>query len=217
MKNINISFCDNDSQIVNVTVREKGGKTVRKRITLDSFLRAVSDSITEEQQFRNIGTLPYGYITGAISATATKECKVTLQLPAETRPVLYYNKAYTVPFPSIVFYLEAGKKGNIVNSLCYAATAPITPNTPLYHYPFGNVYDTGAICWGNIGLPTISALKDFEQLLTLFFSAETNDDLWKSYDSGAKTQREMLEKLSKMEKFPDEWLSVYSLESSKLF
>lgn len=219
MKKINISFCDDDSQVVNVTIKEDK-KTSRKRISFKDFITALlMSTMNDDSKYRPIGTLPQGYVTGSISATNTKDCKVTLQLPAQIRPILYYNKLYNIPYPALVFYFEAGKDGRVTESKCYASTENnLTPNIPLYRYPFGNVYsDTNNICWGNIALPVIEELKDFDKLLTLFFGGSTNDDLWKKGETGSSTQRELIEKLSKMESFPNEWLSLVASDASNLF
>lgn len=219
MKKINVSFCDDDSRIVNITVKEDK-KTSRKRISFKDFITAIlMSTMNDDSKYRSIGLLPQGYVTGAISATNTKDCKVTLQLPAQIRPMLYYKKIYNIPYPALVFYFEAGKDGHVTVSKCYAsAEESLTPDTKLYHYPFGNVYnDKCNICWGNIALPVIEELKDFEKLLTLFFGGSTNDDLWKKGNTGSSTQRELIEKLSKMETFPSEWLSPAPDDTSILF
>ena len=133
------------------------------------------------------------------------EYKVLLQIPSAKRAVFYYGTSYYVPFPSIVFLFETGPRGNLTKSQCVAAGN--ISNNEFYHYPFGNVYDDYSICWGNVFLPQISEMRDFDKITTAFFTSDTNDDLWTApISQNIKTQRNMLEELSKMDFFPKDWL-----------
>lgn len=219
MKKITVTFCDDNSQAVNVSIKE-GGRTIRKRISMDSFLKCLFSSSKNEKNYQPIGILPNGYVTGAISANGTKECRVTIQLPAQIRPIIFYDTVYTVPFPALVFYFEAGKAGSVTVSKCYAVKEEnmLNETSRLYQYPFGNVYQgNGNICWGNISLPEINKLKDFDQLPEIFFSSSTNDDLWHSGFSGARTQREFLNNLKTMQSFPEDWLIPCNKTAIDLF
>ena len=219
MKKIIVTFCDDDSEAVNVSIKDEDRITKRNRITMDSFVEALLESQKTNEDFIPLGSMPEGYVTGAMSQSYPDHRRVTLQLPAARRPVLYYGKLYNLPYPSLVFHFETGKNGNITHSKCYAAgNSRITEGSSLYKYPFGNVYDSAKICWGNIVLPRIESFADFEKLLPLFFGAETNDDLWSSsnVNCDVKTQRELLEALSKKEIFPAEWLVLQTTFAENL-
>lgn len=219
MKQICATFCDDNSQAVNVTIKENGSSR-RIRISMESFVESILESAKAEENFQCLGAMPPGYVTGSISPSCLQKKKVVLQLPAEIRPILYYGKLYNIPFPSIVFLFETGKNRNVVNSYCFAAdTDPLTQESTLYEYPFGNVYSNASICWGNISLPEIDSFSEFKKLIPLFFGAETNDDLWLSdiTKSGAKTQRELIEMLSEKKVFPKEWLVLKHPAAEILF
>ena len=57
------------------------------------------------------------------------------------------DQMLTVPLPDLVFI------GHGRSYYVFATKRPPTPNTPLFHAPCSNVYDSGNICLGNTPFP----------------------------------------------------------------
>ena len=185
-----------------------------KNISYHDYLAILQNStVSDGERVKRIGTLPFGWYDGGYEeSTGTYEA--ILHLPAAERPFIYYGKSYVVPFPGLVFYLKA-QKGNVTCSRLFAlAEDGISETSVLHHYPYGNVYDDGKICWGgnDVNMPKIQCFKDFEKVVELFFGAETNNDLYQSPElkkDGKKvemSQSELVMLLEGKEKFPVEFL-----------
>ena len=122
-----------------------------------------------------------------------------------------------VSFPDVVFYLTASQGSAQTTKIWFA-----DENGTLYHYPFGNVQSDARICWGSNVLPKVSCIKDMESFVSLFFSAQTNNDLYDSIKvevDGKEvqlSQREFIEYVSKMDTFPMEVLRPFGLTINQL-
>lgn len=182
----------------------------RKCISYRDFINLLLSSTENEELFR-VGKLPYGYVDSKISLMDTTTFSVVIEVPKAERVLMYYGDMYQVPFPNILmyFYVEQGK---LVGSKCFATCGE---KETLYCYPFGNVYEDGKICWGNVSLPKIQKLEEINIFVSMFFSSGTNDDLY--FNSRGMTQRAMLEELVKLDEFPDEMLQVSNVEREILF
>lgn len=73
----------------------------------------------------------------------------------------------TVPHPGLVF--SVGPGGWSVWAV-KGASRP-EPGTVLYQAPYGNVYETGSICVGNVVLPKVLAPSSVEDLNNAFFGS----------------------------------------------
>jgi len=81
----------------------------------------------------------------------------------------------------------------------------------LYKYPTPNIYDNGRICWGEVDIPEMSHLSAVEGLVGSFFANKFNSDLFSgkvtSEFTGKTSVTSYFTKLSKEERFKEEWLA----------
>lgn len=201
-------------QAVHVHCEDDDNIAVLKNISYQDFVELLTESRTSDCKVNRIGTLPVGFIDGGYE-TITSSYEAIIHLPAGTRPMRYFDEVYIVPFPDLVFYMKA-QKGKITSSKVFALESGDTSEkAKLYRYPYGNVYDDGRICWGSNAstLPKIHCLKDFEKVVTLFFGAETNNDLYQSpkiEKDGVLVnmpQTELVKLLQGKENYPVEFLN----------
>jgi hypothetical protein len=193
-ENILISIKQDDS-LASVTTNHTDGTSARKIVPLRNLIDAINDVSVTELDGALLGAIPIGYLESQYHSPGN--FSIWISLPEQIRTLTYYGKAYQIPFPPLLFYFEV-LKTNVVKSFLFATKGTPAPGATLFRYPFGNVYGNGRICWGNLSLPKITALKDTELLIKAFFMSETNDDLFKSEQG--KTQRQLLHSLRK--KFP---------------
>lgn len=198
-------------------VIQDGDEETRKTIAYEDFLCMVDAEAESDQMIPRIGRLPEGFVDGGVGRDGSKEA--IIRVPAGRRPLIFAARGgnesseYIVPFPELIFHFKT--KGNrVIKSEVCACVDGL-----LYHYPFGNVYDDAHICWGSNTLPAIESMKQFETLVTLFFSSGTNNDLFrcpvvevpqkkkdgtpsKKTKKLTLTQKDLLEVVSKAETFP---------------
>lgn len=101
-------------------------------------------------------------------------------LPAQIRPVIYYNDVFNVGFPNLIMVIGISNNG-VVESKIFAVKEDspdsIQGETTLFHYPYSNVYPNGDICWGNFSLPKVD-VTELDQVVRLFFALPNTDDLF---------------------------------------
>ena len=209
-------------QAVRVHCEDDDNIAVLKHISYQDFVELLTESYKHDGAVNRIGTLPIGFIDGGYEKI-TSTYEAIMHLPAQERPMKYFDKVYIVPFPDLVFYLKA-QKGNVTTSKVFALeSGDTTENAKLYRYPYGNVYDDGRICWGSNRntIPRVHCLKDFEKVVTLFFGAETNNDLFQSpkYEKDGVlvdvSQTELIQLVEGKEKFPVEFLNPCRIGTMK--
>lgn len=206
------SVIDSNKSLVSVVIEENGTE-IRKSILFREYQKACV-SVDAGSGVQRVGKLPEGFIDGGVDGT---NFEAIIKVPGGKRPFKYLETEYFIPFPDMVFHFVA-QKGRVTATETWFADE----NGVLYHYPYGNVYVNGAICWGGNLLPSIGCLKDFEKLVTLFYSASTNNDLYQNVETkigGRKvelTQRELLELVSKEETFPKKLLKPFGLSIAQL-
>lgn len=199
------SVLNSDSPYVSVRI-EENGKEVLKTISVNDYRRSCFKLHSEEgHKVKRIGAIPSGFINGGVSENAYE---AIIRIPAAKRPLFYFKQEFVVPFPDVVFYFHAVNRKADKTQVWFS-----DESGRLYYYPYGNVYADAKICWGGNVLPNIKSLKDFEYLVSLFFSAPTNEDLYVGVEAvidgkkGLLTQRELIEYVSVKDKFPVEILT----------
>lgn len=209
-------------QAVRVHCEDDDNIAVLKNISYQDFVELLTESRMNDDKVNRIGSLPFGFIDGGYeSVTSTFEA--ILHLPAQERPMKYFEEVYIVPFPDLVFYLKA-QKGRVTTSKVFAlASGDTSEKAKLYRYPYGNVYEDGKICWGgnSNSIPSVHCLKDFEKVVTLFFGATTNNDLYKSpiYEKDGvqvnMSQTELLKLMQGKDIYPAEFLNPSRIGTMK--
>lgn len=204
------------------------GEMFQKRLTPHQLLGILSESFPEEYDnecgdMRLVPPIPsqcstYEQVEGFYLGSESKygSRRAIFYLPPERR-VMYYQTTenpYVFEFPALIFYMETRKNKVDTSQMRIFAVkektrAEIGSDTKLYHYPFGNVYKEGRICWGSTQLPEIESFNDFKKIILTFFGGVTNDDLFRASERFQKKvacQRELLEYLVKEDKFPTDLL-----------
>lgn len=96
--------------------------------------------------------------------------------------VIYRDTEYLdFPLPRLVFGLRVLADGRVADcSMGVVADEPPTEDTPMFYYPFSNVYEDERVCTGNNILPRykkLSAMKNFPRYL---LGLPDNDDMFNS-------------------------------------
>ena len=139
--------------------------------------------------------------------------RVILYVKEQMQPFSYAGAIMRLPFPAQVFYLEV-KGGAVKNKKVYAVKDEIIcPDTELFYYPFGNVYDDGRICMGNI-LTELPTINDSVKFIEAFINGRTNSDLARMKNTMGYSQTELIGKIKGKENYPKEYL--YPFMSKKV-
>lgn len=181
---------------------DKGGIT-EKTVAPEELIRLLSESqVAEDTQWKEMPILPehcYRY-------TESKDgeiYKALLLLPAHNRDTwLFDSRIEGVAFPTLMFGFVV--KGEVVHEKYVVAIKDdlVTDNTPVYHYPYSNVYNDARACWSD--LPRIAEPRQLGTLPELFFASPDTLHLGAKNSSGLE-YRELLEKY-RGQRFPREFL-----------
>lgn len=175
--------------------QETGGVISRKSIAPDTLVRCFMSSWYDDEVHAT-GFLPEGCFAAAM---APKHTWYFIRYPELYADISYFGTEYPhFPLPRLVFgfrYLFREKK--VAGSyLCVVKDERLTPDTPLYIYPFSNVHGDNSICLGNNALP---AYKDPARLHTLaayILRFPNNNDLYSTSNNKLGLEyRDLLEQL----------------------
>ncbi len=208
-----VSVIDSESTDVVVRIEDKGTE-VLKTISFQEYRNACNNVMLNGERVPRIGQLPHGFFNGG-SLDGVQEA--IIRIPKGKRPIHYMGKEFIIPFPDVVFHFVTEQGKPKTTKVWFADDKGV-----LYHYPFGNVYDDGRICWGANVLPHIADLKEMERLVSIFFDATTNNDLYKSPcvtldgKEVQLNQRDYIEYVSRLDAFPIEWLREAGLTIEEL-
>lgn len=196
-----------------VTCREDD-RVSRKRLRPEEFFGLFDESKdSDSEDMIQILRLPDSVICAAQGINQVNTFDAVLFFPAEKRLFSLFGEICRIPFPGIVAKVSV-RKGVRTETLVFATdTNSITDNSPLYLYPFGNVSVCGDPCFGNISTGVLKDVTYAPLIMELFFAGDTNDDYWTpiKVNHAAKTQREVVENLKKLETYPCEWLMKDSM------
>lgn len=196
-----------------VTCREDD-RVSRKRLKPEEFFGLFDESKDgDSEDMKQILRLPDSVICAAQDVNRVDTFDAVLFFPAEKRLFSLFGEISRIPFPGIVAKVGV-RNGVRTEALVFATdTNSITDNSPLYLYPFGNVSDVGKPCFGNISTGELKDATYAPLIMELFFAGDTNNDYWSPIrvNHAAKTQRELVENLKKLETYPSEWLMADSM------
>lgn len=202
-----------------VTIQENNGKKRTRVVTMESLIKSLTNSVTNEIVKAPVGRIPFGYYDATLGEDQGMMCaEVVTVLPAERQIIQYEDTRYDVCLPSLVFHFDI-VRGRVSSTDVYAMKdeAP-TDRSRLYRYPFGNVSTSGRVCWGVNVLPGISGLKSLEEVMTLFVQSPCNNDYYdgKEYCNHKDfTLRQLFEMLKDEESYPENYL--VSLKKGKRY
>lgn len=152
----------------------------------------------EERKMRFNGLMPEGLISYSCSVT---ESYIVLRYPAQK---ITYFSTFSDPYPdfpmpNLVFGILMNRDHMILRTfLRVLPQGPLTLDSPLYYYPFSNVYDNGEICMGNNEALTYDHLQSLENYPPYVLSLPNNADLFESMHNKPRLEyKELLKKLAK--------------------
>ncbi len=178
-----------------IVEQEENGAISRKSISPDSLTRCFLTSRYDDEVHAT-GLLPEGCI--AVSMTP-KHIWYFVRYPELYADISYFGTEYPhFPIPRLVFgfqYLFQEKK--VVRSyLCVVKDERLTPDTPLFIYPFSNLHSDSSICLGNNALPIYKDPARLHTLAAYILRFPNNNDLYSSSNNQLNLEyRDLLEQL----------------------
>lgn len=153
-----------------------GGIVARKEILPQDLYYAINAS-NEQRDYIDSGFLPANCIGVSLCSTETI---FYLWYPELTAFINYRDTDYpNFPIPRLVFavnLLSTGRVGNC--SIGVVADEKPTPETPMFYYPFSNVYDNGHVCTGNNVLPRYKKQTAITSFPSYLLGIPDNDDYY---------------------------------------
>lgn len=190
------------------------GMEVNKILTVPQLCKVLGNSLVKEDvplhRVRN-DFWPENTIEAFFGDYENYSC--VWKVKGTTRVLVYGSKHYHIPFPDLIFKIRVNR-GSIVDKQCFAVKEG---DKSLYQYPFGNVSNNGYICTGNIKVEGLSeAVENFSED---FFLGKTNNDYYgdgKGRIKPACSQEKLLDKLEKLDAFPEKWLVKTKLKMNDI-
>ena len=161
-----------------VQERSPGGVLSYREIDPVEFYYALNGSCVGNEYISS-GFLPEHCLHVSMNAA---ERRFVIWNPDLRADVIYRDTEYMdFPLPRLVFGLRVLADGRVADcSMGVVADEPPTEDTPMFFYPFSNVYDDERVCTGNNILPRykkLSAMKNFPRYL---LGLPDNDDMFYS-------------------------------------
>lgn len=182
-----------------VVEEHDGGKVTRKTIEADTLTNCLRASLRDDM-IHPTGLLP----EGCIGATMTPDYTFYfIRYPELHADFTYFGTEYpNFPIPRLVFcfkYLHREKK--VAGCyLCVVKDERLTPDTPIYYYPFSNVYDDWRICTGNNALPIYKDPARLHTLAAYLLRMPNNNDLFHPAQNRLHAEfRDLLEQMKDKE------------------
>lgn len=161
-----------------VQERSSGGVLSYREIDPVEFYFALNGSCVGNEYISS-GFLPERCLHVSMNA---EERRFVIWNPDLRADVIYRDTEYLdFPLPRLVFRLRVLADGRVADcSMGVVADEPPTEDTPMFYYPFSNVYEDERVCTGNNILPRykkLSAMKNFPRYL---LGLPDNDDMFYS-------------------------------------
>jgi len=179
-----------------VIVEEHTGNAISvKNICPDDLLKCFEKGMKETKSISS-GFLPDNCISYEVSNLSKI---LTLWIPPGHIDCIYHKTVYErFPMPAMAFSITVGSNGRTsAHRLTVIADEPPTPKTPLYLYPFSNVYDDGGICIGAANvLPLYKNIRPLGTLPYHILGLPNNDHQFAIRNNKQKlSYRDLLEHL----------------------
>lgn len=163
---------DNPDVLISI---DKDGIISKKNVFIDGLI----SSLVNSYKF-STGIIPKG--TRFFSGTSSNYI-IGVETPAIIKPCnLFINKEKSqilLPIPKCLFTFNIGNS-NIEGSFIHALKHSIfSKSDNLFIFPYGNSYDYGSICWGDVKIGKINSPIEVIGLISQFFDSYFNGDLFK--------------------------------------
>lgn len=171
-----------------------------KQVSYDTLVESIKGSL--EKEVVSSGLLPVGCISFSAGA---KGLHTTAILHPERRADISYGgtEYKDFPLPRLVFKFEH-QQGMRVRRCWMGVVGEgmLTPETPMYRYPFSNVSSGYSLCTGSNVLPVCKSLHTLGSLPYYILSMPNNNDHFSpSHNKPKLEMRDLLEVLK--DKDPD--------------
>ena len=181
-----------EDKSVRVELRENGAART-KVIAPETLFECIKGSIVQEPI--STGILPPNIV--CVKANDTGMRYAVLEYQYDKADITYFKTEYKdFPLPRLLFgfRIESGGRISAVN-MGVPALGKLTPETPMYFYPFSNV-SKFSLCTGSNTLPNIKTLQSLQHLPDLVLSWPDNDDRYSSaYNKMQMGRRDLMEHL----------------------
>lgn len=129
------------------------------------------------KNFIDSGFLPDNCLSVSMCST---ERLIYLWNPELRADIMYREKEYPdFPLPRLVFGVRMLENGKTVEcSIGVVADEKPSPETPMFYYPFSNVYESGVVCVGNNILPRYRDIRKLWQFPRYLLGLPDNDDFY---------------------------------------
>lgn len=187
-----LHFMDDKSIRAEIT---DSGTTMTKIISVNTLIDCIKGSI-QGARFCS-GLLP----AGTLSYTKNTENNTTylvMEFPEQTADITYMNTLYPhFPLPRLLFGFKVESNGRISGvNLGVPALGRLTPEIPMFYYPFSNVSQF-QLCTGSNTMPHIKTLQSLQNFPQFILSLPDNDDRYnEKYNRLALGHRDLLEHLA---------------------
>ena len=181
-----------EDKSVRVELRENGAART-KVIAPETLFECIKGSIVQEPI--STGILPPNIV--CVKANDTGMRYAVLEYQYDKADITYFKTEYKdFPLPRLLFgfRIESGGRISAVN-MGVPALGKLTPETPMYFYPFSNV-SKFSLCTGSNTLPNIKTLQSLQHLPDFVLSWPDNDDRYSSaYNKMQMGRRDLMEHL----------------------
>jgi hypothetical protein len=175
------------------------GVTRTKAVLPDDLVACFEKSIKEPKRITS-GFLPENCLSVSVTA-GTKS--FVIRHPALRADITYMKTVYEgFPLPRLVFGFDISRDGRVTKCrMAVVADEKPSPDTPLFTYPFSNVYADDGICVGAANsLPVYKNTRALSSLPHLILALPNNDHLFSRANNRLKLgHRELLEHLADKE------------------
>ncbi len=191
------------NEFLQVQIKGSDGIETVRTLTVHQFCQALGESLIDDVVIHKMRKdfFPKTAVESYFGDYQNYTC--IWEVEPKKRVFVFSNgRHYHIPYPRLVFKLVV-RKGRVLKKECFALKGK--RQKKLCRYPFGNVSSSGSICTGNIDLSRIETVEDFSDE---FFLGVTNNDYFNSCSkvSVGYTQEQLLDKLEKLDEFPEKWL-----------
>ncbi len=175
-----------DDKSIQLEICEKGSVKT-KMITPDTLIECVKESLSG---FRfDTGILPSNIVS--LSVDTERDTKyIVLEYQYDKSDITYMKTLYAdFPLPRLLFGFVLENSGRISSiNMGVPALGKLTPETPMYYYPFSNVLRF-SLCTGGNSIPHIKTMQSLQNLPDHILSWPDNDDRYDSAHNQFKMER----------------------------
>ena len=206
-----ILHIDPGSATIKVESRSTEGSIITKRIGYHALVECIKGSLQREMV--QSGLLPTGCISYDAGSSGYRS--VSIEHLDRYADITYGNTVYPhFPLPRLVFRfgLHMGLRVQSCQ-MGVVAEGRLTPDTPMFHYPFSNVSGFHLCTGGNV-LPECKSLYTLSSLSYLILEMPNNDDHFTSRNNRLKLEhRDLLEYMK--DKSPDHYYEKVLIPSGR--